>query len=219
MDKKNLLERIKLLGVPLMEAREMSDANETIAELVKSGEIRYWEVFPVLLANSSNKGLFEYAKVSASLRPKERKVFRELVLLSLVLYRTLDLDFSWAGPSFWSQVRVGKEEFDRWLNRFVKKETINIGGKEMSPERLIKIFNDYSHGDEDNLEGLLSKKEQLGLEYSLSQIFSPKQKELFWKRVKGERMSKSEREYYSRTVRKKVMALANERFHNLAKSV
>ncbi|MCX5859773.1 MAG: hypothetical protein NT056_07765 [Proteobacteria bacterium] len=219
MNKDKLLENINLLGVPLMEAPEMVDANETIAELIRSGEIRYWEIFPVLLANSANKGLFEYWKAEKPLKNKERQVFHELVLLSLVLYRALDLVFPWAEPLFWSKAGFGKEEFDRWLDRFVKRETFVIGGKEMSPERLAKIFRDYAHGEEENFKGLMSKKEDLGLEYALSQVFAPKQRELFWKKVGGERLTKSEREYYSRTVRKKVKALANELLHQLAKSI
>jgi len=220
MNKDKLLEKINLLGVPLMETPERVDANETIAELIKSGEIRYWEIFPVLLVNSANKGLFDYGKAGSLLKDNEKRVFRELVMLSLVLYRALDLAFPWAEPLFWSKVGFGKEELDRWLDRFIKGETFVIGGKEMSPERLVKIFRDYSsHGEENNLKGLFSKKEDLGLEYALSQIFAPKQRELFWKKVGGERLSKSEREYYSRAVKKKVKALANERLHQLAKSI
>ena len=43
-----------------------------------------------------------------------------------------------------------------------------------------------------------------------------KQKELFMKRLKGEKMTKTEREYYSRSVKKKVQALANSDLHKLA---
>ncbi len=59
-------------------------------------------------------------------------------------------------------------------------------------------------------------KSEFDMEYSLSQMFSKKQKELFMKRLKGEKMTKTEREYYSRTVRKKVLALANPELHKLA---
>jgi hypothetical protein len=219
MTGEGLSEKIKLLGVPLLEVPEKVNANETIALVVKSGETRYWETFPVLLANSANQGLFEYVKVEALLNKNERQIFRDLVLLSLVLYRALDRAFPWAGPLVNRQVGAGQEEHDRWLDRFVRKENFVIGGKEMPPERLVKIFRDYSRGEEGEVQGLLSKKEELGLEFALSQVFSPKQKELFWKRLKGDRLGKSEREYYSRTVRKKVMALANERLHCLAKSI
>jgi hypothetical protein len=59
-------------------------------------------------------------------------------------------------------------------------------------------------------------KDEFDLEYALSQVFSKKQKELFLKKLKGEKMTKTEREYFSRSVRKKALALANPDLHNLA---
>ena len=68
-------------------------------------------------------------------------------------------------------------------------------------------------------ENFVSRKAEATFEYALSQIFSPKQKELFFKKLKGEKLSKTEREYYSRTVKKKVYALANTDLHRLAQQV
>ena len=59
-------------------------------------------------------------------------------------------------------------------------------------------------------------KDKFDLEYSLSQVFSKKQKELFMKKLKREKMTKTEREYYSRSVKKKVLALANTELYKLA---
>jgi hypothetical protein len=50
----------------------------------------------------------------------------------------------------------------------------------------------------------------------MSQIFSKKQKELFLKKLRGEKLKKTEREYYSRSIKKKVLALANSNLHKLA---
>ena len=47
------------------------------------------------------------------------------------------------------------------------------------------------------------------LEASLDRLFSPKQKELVFKKLNGEAFTKTEREYYSRVVRKKLSAIAN----------
>jgi hypothetical protein len=49
--------------------------------------------------------------------------------------------------------------------------------------------------------------------------FSPKQKELFQKKLKGELLTKTEKEYFSRTVKKKVAALANPELHRLAQKL
>jgi hypothetical protein len=51
----------------------------------------------------------------------------------------------------------------------------------------------------------------------MSKIFSPKQKELFKKKLDGLPLNKTEQEYYSRAVKKKVMALANVELHKMAR--
>jgi hypothetical protein len=66
---------------------------------------------------------------------------------------------------------------------------------------------------------LLAKREEFNLEYCLAQVFSPKQKELFLKKLKGQKLSKTEKEYFSRVVRKKVKALANSQLHRLAQKL
>jgi hypothetical protein len=63
------------------------------------------------------------------------------------------------------------------------------------------------------------KYEELSLEYALSQMFSPKQKELFKKKLEGLLLTKTEKEYYSRTVKKKVVAIANTELHRLAQKL
>ncbi len=61
--------------------------------------------------------------------------------------------------------------------------------------------------------------QELSLEYALSQVFSPKQKELFKKKLEGLPLTKTEQEYYSRTVKKKVVALANSELHSLSRKL
>lgn len=70
-----------------------------------------------------------------------------------------------------------------------------------------------------DLSELLSAKQASDLEYALSQIFSAKQKQLVLKKFQGEKLSKTEKEYFSRTVRKKLLALANRDLHQLATKV
>ena len=61
--------------------------------------------------------------------------------------------------------------------------------------------------------------DELSLEYALSQIFTPKQKEIFLKRLQGKKLTKTEREYFYRIVKKKAMALANADLQRLAQQV
>jgi len=69
------------------------------------------------------------------------------------------------------------------------------------------------------IEGLREKLDEYSLEYSLSQVFSPKQKELFKKKLEGKPFTKTDQEYYSRTVKKKVVALANSELNALARKL
>ncbi len=86
----------------------------------------------------------------------------------------------------------------------------------MSSQRLKTTFNNYFLNKQSSLRDLLSTKEELGLEQALSQVFSPKQKELFFKKLKSEKLTKTEKEYFSRAVKKKVLALANTQLHQLS---
>ena len=50
----------------------------------------------------------------------------------------------------------------------------------------------------------------------LFKLFSPKQKELVLKKYNGEPLTKTEQEYYSRVVKKKIGALANSELRRIA---
>ncbi len=54
------------------------------------------------------------------------------------------------------------------------------------------------------------------LDTCLDRLFSPKQKELVFKKLKGAALTKTEREYYSRVVRKKLQAIANAQVSDIA---
>jgi hypothetical protein len=47
------------------------------------------------------------------------------------------------------------------------------------------------------------------LQTHLKRLFSPKQRDLVFKKLNGESFTKTEREYYSRVVRKKLQAIAD----------
>ncbi len=62
-----------------------------------------------------------------------------------------------------------------------------------------------------------SRSETLGV--YLDRLFSPKQKELIFKKRDGIVFTKTEREYYSRIVRKKLEAIASEEVGQIAKNL
>jgi hypothetical protein len=59
-------------------------------------------------------------------------------------------------------------------------------------------------------------KRSAELDARLGRLFSPKQKDLVFKKLNREPFTKTEREYYSRVVRKKLLAIANEQVNRIA---
>ena len=71
----------------------------------------------------------------------------------------------------------------------------------------------YEHKD----EALEKKKHDLEFELLLSEVFTPRQKTLLRKKLEAKPLTKTEREYYSRVLKKRLKALANEELHALAR--
>ena len=220
MEDNSLLKRLRALGFPLFETGEMEDANLALADVVKSRDLRLWEGFPVVLATSAEKGRFDYAKTSGHLKSKSDKlVLASLMAMSLALYKALNLKFLWADALTLSLSVECRKESEGYFNLLKKDQDLKVTGRYISSQRLKAVFNGYFKKATDNLNEFLSAKEEFGLEYALSQVFPPKQKELFLKKLKGEALTKTEREYFSRTVKKKVQALANADLHRLSRKL
>lgn len=220
MENKRLLQNLSHLGYPLLESKEKFDVNETLAEVVKSNNVRYWEGFPVLLANAAREGSFDYTKVQGFLKNKTNKEqLKELFLLSLALYELNGLKFS----RVMQHVKnFNNDDLDmvKTLRRcLMKGHDFELAGRRFSHDRVKKAFERYFTSEAEEVKNVASKQDQLSLEFALSQVFSSKQKDLFKKKLKGEALTKTEREYFSRAVKKKAAALANPELHRLAQQV
>ena len=220
MADKRLLEKVNRLGLPMMDVQDTFDANQTLADVVKSHDTRLWEGFPVLLANAAKLGDLDVKRVEAYLtREEDRRAWRNLLVMSLTFYRAMNKVFWFAEPL--RKTFSSKEEKwfrDSWL-RMRNAESFKLENKEFSVPRLKAFLDNYLEEAAFKAQKTQAKYDELSLEYALSQVFSPKQKELFWKKVKGEVLTKTEREYYSRTVKRKVQALANDELPALARKV
>lgn len=220
MKSNNLFKRLSMLGFPLFETEDSQDANATLADMVKSKDLRLWEGFPVVLANSAEKGLFNYEMVKSHLyRSSDKSCLDSLMSMSLALYKALKLKFSWADRFYKPLLVDRKKELSSFLKKLKKDEELKVAQRVIDSQRLKSTFNNYLSQAQSKLNDLLSVKEEFGLEYALSQVFSPKQKELFFKKLKREKLTKTEKEYFSRVVKKKVLALVNSELHRLAKQI
>ena len=219
--KTNILQkRLRALGFPLFETEEKDDANLTLADVVKSKDLRLWEGFPVVLATSAENGHFDYTKTVGCLkRESDKLILASLAAMSLALYKALNLKFPWADTLARSLSAERRKESEAYFNLLKKDQDLKVAGNSMSSQRLKSVFNSYFKKVAGNLNDFLSAKEEFGLEYALSQIFPPKQKELFLKKLKGEALTKTEKEYFSRVVKKKVHALANADLHRLSRKL
>jgi hypothetical protein len=218
MSDNTLLERLSRLGLPLMETGGEFDVNQTLADVVKSRDTRLWEGFPVLLVNAARDYRFEYNSVLNNLSSDEEKEdFHALLLLSLALYESYHLSFYWT--------KQLKEKFpDRETSRLKQLKNslahddhFSFVGREFQVGRLKGVFELYFEKDAEKSRQRKDTYDELSLEFALSQLFSPKQKELFRKKLDGRLLTKTEKEYYSRSVKKKVAALANAELHRLAR--
>lgn len=220
MKDNGLLKRVNALGLPFLGVEETQDVNTTLADMVKSGEPRLWEGFPVALANSAKQGLFSYEEVRRRLKKtSDRSALEALMSVSLALYEFFNLKFVWTGELYNFFPAKRKKDCKRFLAALKDSRVLKVEGRQMPAERLKTVFNNYFNQTQAQLNELLSVKDELSLEYALSQVFSPKQKELFLKKLKREKLTKTEKEYFSRAVKKKVLALANSQLHQLSQKL
>jgi len=220
MDKTILHENLNRLGLPLLATETDFDVNQTLVEVVLSKDSRLWEGFPVLLANGARTSSFNYESVVRTLPDqKTRQDLHCLLLLSLAMYQLHHLSFPWA-----NQLQKNLTKQDVYLVKNLQKslardDAVVLQDKRFDGNRLKVMFDNYFEKNGEKFRQLKEKHEELSLEYALSQLFSAKQKELFKKKIEGLPLTKTEREYYSRTVKKKVAALANPELHRLAQKL
>ena len=220
MENSQLLDHLSRLGYSLLETKENFDVNKTLSDVVKSDNVRFLEGFPVLLANAAKEGGLDYSKVEALLKSKGAKdLFKKLVLLSLALYKANNLYFDWA-RDLESKLNDKDKEYLKSLKDSLNDEKeMKVGRYKLHLERVLKAFRNYFVHEAQEVKNVSEKHSDLSLEFALSQVFSSKQKDLFKKKLKGEELTKTEKEYFSRTVKKKAAALANPELHRLAQQV
>ncbi len=217
MPTRDLYERLSMLGYPLFEPNPIQDANATLAEVGESEDIRLWEGFPIILANSIEKRWFNYEEVEKSSKSQGVSTrFHLLILLSLALYEVLKIDTPQINEFRGSYAPKEKKEFKKFVQELRNNEEIMISGKRISSERIKNSFQRYFFEKQVKISDILSDRDQFDLQHALSKIFPLGQKSLIMKKLRGEKLTKIESEYFSRVVKKKLMALANPELHKLA---
>jgi len=221
MKREDLVFNLGRLGYSLVtpDVQEVGEDQvvELLAELVDSKDLRLVEGFPVVLANCAQRGMnLDLAALLAKHKPRSRKrqALEKLLLASSDLLTRQGLE----KPEGLEKVSASlKAKYGDLL----AADLLSLGRKvSLSTERLRNALRRYSA----NLETSRSRRKKekakqrrsFQLSYYLSTLFSVKQKELVLKKLNGEPLNKTEQEYFSRTVRKKLEALANPEVKKVA---
>jgi len=216
MKYKNLEEKAAQLGLEPAEPTTPADTNETLAEVVQSHAQRYWEAFPAMLANSAEEGEFDLDAANAYLPENERKYLKLLIFVSLGLYESMGLKFAWTE-------RLSGNFPARLVANFRDKlrsnSELELAQLRLAPEKISETFHKCFKKRETSAKNAAETSEKLDLEVAVARIFTPRQKELFLKKLRRKKMTKTEKEYFSRVIKKKAQALANEDLHRLARKV
>jgi hypothetical protein len=224
MKREDLVFNLGRLGYSLVmpEAQEVGEDQvvELLAELVDSKDLRLLEGFPVVLANCAQRGMnLDFTALLAKHKPRSRKRqnLEKLLLLSSDLLTQEGLD----KPEGLEKVQ---KSFKTKYGDLLANDVLTLGAKtSLSTERLRNTLRRYVSSLETSRSMRTREKNRqrrsFQLNYYLSTLFSPKQKELVLKKLNGEPLNKTEKEYFSRTVKKKLEALNNSEVRKVAKAL
>lgn len=220
MNKNILYDKLAKLGFPMFTPDDSLDVNEVLFELVESRDDRLFESFPVVLASASDKENFSLQSVEDMLQTDASKeIFYLLCCCAQAVYMVCNLSFEWLPASSVMQKEETTQVVQTFKSALERGEDLFLRDHRLSSQRVHTNFKRYHAHETHEVFRLREADNSLSFEHALSQIFSVRQKELFLKKIKGQPFTKTEREYYSRAVKPKVVALANQELHQLASTV
>ena len=221
MNKEEMITALGELGyrlfTPEKERLSSKKALDVLDELSGSEDSRLIEAFPLVLANCAHRGIKLDIRglLSRYGRKSQRRANLEKLILAssdLLAQEGLDKPEGLDGTVDSLRVKYGD---------LLKEEVLDLGKHRfVSTERLRNALRRYAI-DLGRFESVRERdrRRQLRsfqLDLHLSTLFPPKQKELVLKKLKGDPLSKTEQEYYSRVVKKKLEGLANSEVRKIA---
>lgn len=223
MTQEELVGKLAKYGYPLLEPA-LHQPEEVLENLLEQDDPRLLEGFPVVLRNALNeKDLLEWERPDwrpLRLSGKAQKRLHYLLVLSYLLFQSFRLG---PGPvsrtyRLLSKLPRGLKVLKELEKTYAKSESFRVAGQKFSTQRFRTAFQTsgpYPQKD----EALEKKRSVLEFELLLSEVFAPRQKELLRRKLEGKPLSKTEKEYFSRVVKKRLKALASEDLHRMARRV
>jgi hypothetical protein len=224
MNKEELIIALGELGyrlfTPEKERLNNKKVLDVLDELSGSENLRLIEGFPVVLANCAHRGI--KLDISGLLSRYGRRSQRRADLEKLIM----------ASSDLLAQEGLEKPEgLDASMGTLMmnygdllQEEVLDLSkGRSISTERLRNALRRYAvELEKSESVRQRDQRKQLRsfqLDLHLSTLFPPKQKEVILKKLRGEPLSKTEKEYYSRIVKKKLEGLANSELNRIASAL
>ena len=227
-DKYKLMDHMAEYGYHMLRPQVFHEPETVLRDLLKQNDVRLLEGFSVVLAGAlrkKDKLLWEDVKWRPDNEWTQKVAHRFSVLmgLSYLLFKLFGLNEFADRLSRLLARQMTSSEFKKCLAvlrpSFANSETLDVDDDlELSTERLKNTFRNYVVYAPESKE-LEKKEHDFQLELLLSQFFTSRQKELLKKRAQNKPMTKTEKEYFYRVVKKRLKALANEELHQMARSL
>jgi hypothetical protein len=221
MKREELIESLARFGYALIEPKpkKMSklQISALLEELAGSMDPRLIEGFPVVVANCAHRGIQLDCDTLLAANARNRDKARSLEQLLLLSWNLLDSEGLEMPVGLDSVAEPLRSRYGDLLDR----DTVTLAsGVSLSTARLRNSVRRYSSdlptGTSARKRAQNKQLRSFQLNLHLSTLFPPKQKELVLKKLKGEEMNKTEQEYYSRVVKKKLEALADADLRKIA---
>jgi len=213
-----LIIELESYGYPLIRAQRKS-MDRLILDIIKSREPRLLYSLPVILRNISAEqlDLKNLEKISEQ-EGIDKKIIQELLYLCLLTYDLYNIRPIWRRKlkDHLKEV-IDSKELSELREKFFSSSDVEIKNRDFYIRINAGSFKDnffnYLLMDEKRKRKKLSERIGLSLELKtqsqLSKLFSEKQKEIIMKKLMGEKLTKTEREYFSRTIKPKLEAILN----------
>ena len=220
MNKEELITTMGQLGYRLFTPgrKQLSGKKilDLLAELSDTGELRLIEGFPVVLANCARRGIKLDIKslLSRYEQGQKRINLEKLILISAELLNQEGIET----PEGVSEV---VEPLRGKYGSLLDLKSLDLDkNRSVAIARLRNTVRRYAldlkRSESAQEKGKKKQLRSFQLSLHLSTLFTPKQKELISKKLDGKPLTKTEKEYFSRVVKKKLMALSDNELRKIA---
>ena len=223
-DKNQLMEQLAQHGYTLLQPRPAIPGEKLLVSVLEQEDVRLLEGFPVVLANLlREKQTLEWEKKwkpSDNLTSKTEHRLAVMLAMSHLLFKLFGLEkrYSPRVLKVLFRFKDGMKLLEALTEPFLKSQPVKMDGLMLSTERLKNNFRNYVVHQEES-EVVKKKRQALELDLLLSELFTARQKELLNKRMQDKPLTKTEREYFYRVVKKRLKALANVELHQMARNL